>query len=306
MESRVKVKPKRKRIKIFLSIVLLVLLGIAGYMFYLVKSLESKMAFDQKTGSEIKKAVKKPKGDEARNILLVGTDKRSTSKSSRADTIVIVRTDPKLPYTYMVSVPRDSYVAISGRGNSKINHAYAWGGPSLLIKTISELAGLPIHYYSEVDFSGFESIVDELGGVDFDVAKGWYDKELKINVKAGNYKRGGKEALAIVRSRNYPSGDFERMKIQQKFLVTTMKQSMSSVTDVRKLTTLTGYSKTNMSFTDMLYFSRMYAGSGSDLQMTTLKGKTGRLNSVSYVFLDKNYLQEVISIMEAGKEFPSP
>lgn len=307
-ESRQGKNPKKKKnkIKIIALVLLFILFCAAGYTYYLAKSLENKMAFDAKTNKEIESAVEKPKGSEARNILLVGTDKRSTTKSSRADTIVIVRTGPKLPYTYMVSVPRDSYASIPGRGKSKINHAYAWGGPALLIKAVTELTGLPIHYFSELDFNGFESIVDELGGVDFEVTKGWYDKELKVNVRAGNHRRDGKEALAIVRSRNYPSGDFERIKTQQRFLAATMKESMSSLTDVRKFTSLAGYSRTNLTAVDMLFFSRVYVGSGSKIQMTTLRGKTGRLNGISYVFIDEEYLQDIISLIDAGKEFPEP
>lgn len=298
--------PKKKIIKILAIGILFILLCAIGYTYYLVKSLENKMAFDIKTNKEIKDAVEKAKGSEARNILLVGTDNRGTSKNSRADTIIIIRTGPKLPYTYAISVPRDSYVEIPGRGKSKINHAYAWGGPSLLIKSVTNLTGLPIHYFSEVDFDGFESIVDDLGGVDFEVAKGWYDKELKVDVRAGTHKRSGKEALAIVRSRNYPSGDFERIKTQQRFLVTIMKESTDSITDIRKLASLAGYSKTNIIAADMLFFSRMYAGAGSRMQITTLRGRTGRLNGASYVFIDEEYLKEIISLMNEGKEFPSP
>lgn len=297
-------KSQKKIIKKVVLGLLAVLLvsGAAGYFW--AKSLENKMAFDFDINKEIEKVVDRPKGDEARNILLMGSDKRTSGGSSRADTIILARVDPKSDYTYMVSIPRDSYVSIPGRGKSKINHSYAWGGPALLIQTVEQFVNLPVHYYSEVDFNGFAGIVDELGGIDFEVEKGWHDKELNIDVRSGDRRRYGKEALAIVRGRSFPSGDFQRIKNQQKFLSAILKQSMGSLTDVRKITGLTNYSKTNMPVNDMLYLGRYFAGSKAQLQTTTLAGKTGMLNRVSYVFVDEKNKATVISLMKERKPFP--
>ena len=69
----------------------------------------------------------------------------------------------------MVSIYRDTMVELPGYGKQKINAAYAFGGPSLAVKTVSKLAGVPIHHYAEIDFNGFEDVVNALGGVEVDV-----------------------------------------------------------------------------------------------------------------------------------------
>jgi LCP family protein required for cell wall assembly len=296
--------PKKRTLKRLGLGLLFALLFAVGFGYHWAKDLENRMAFSPKINKQIEKVVNKPEGDEARNILLVGIDKRAKSRSSRSDTIVLVRVDPKSPYVYMVSIPRDSYVDISGHGKSKINHSFAWGGPALLIKTVEKFLNLPIHYFSEVDFNGFENIVDALGGVDFEIPKGWHDRELNVDVRSGNQHRLGKEALAIVRGRSFPGGDFQRIKNQQSFLSAILKQSMSSATDITKITNLASYTQTNMPVSDMLFLSKGFIGSSPNLQTATFSGKTGRLNRISYVFVDEKKKKLILSLIKTRKPLP--
>jgi LCP family protein required for cell wall assembly len=103
------------------------------------------------------------------NILIVGCDE--IENHGRADTIVFLSISPKTKDVLILSIPRDTRVEIPGRGMDKINHAYAFGGESLLTKTVSSFLDLPIHFYAVADFNGFVNIIDELGGVEIDIEK---------------------------------------------------------------------------------------------------------------------------------------
>src|SRR5690606_2660694 len=83
---------------------------------------------------------------------------------TRSDTIIVARVDPESTHVDMVSFPRDLWVPIPGHGESRINSAYGYGR-QVLIDTISENFGIDIHHYIEIDFTGFQRLVDAVGGV---------------------------------------------------------------------------------------------------------------------------------------------
>jgi len=92
------------------------------------------------------------------NILAVGTD--SVENYGRADTIFVLSFSPKTKDTILFSIPRDTRVMIPGKGMDKINHAFAYGGVSLLEETIENFLGLSIHHFGVIDFEGFKYIID--------------------------------------------------------------------------------------------------------------------------------------------------
>jgi len=97
--------------------------------------------------------------------LVLGSDSRGAGSTARADSIVLMRTDPGKHLISMLSVPRDLYVNIPGHGRTKINAAYAYGGAPLLIRTINSLTGLQVNHIVLVNFAGFKELIDSLGGV---------------------------------------------------------------------------------------------------------------------------------------------
>jgi LCP family protein required for cell wall assembly len=106
------------------------------------------------------------------NILVLGADTGSKSRRStqgRSDTIVLIRTDPDHHRIALLSIPRDLRVEIPRHGEEKINAAYAFGGPTLTIKTVERVTGLPINHVVVVDFGTFDEVVDTLGGVTVNV-----------------------------------------------------------------------------------------------------------------------------------------
>jgi LCP family protein required for cell wall assembly len=161
-------------------------------------------------------------------ILLIGSDHRATSPSYRdanTDTMMLVRIDDKSSTLNVLSIPRDLRVQLPD-GISKLNAAYSEGGPNLLIKTMQHqvFPGLVVNHILDVNFSGFEDMVDAIGCVYSDVDHRYYNVSApgvnnysSINVQAGYQKLCGANALSFVRFRHTDS-DLVRNARQQSFL----------------------------------------------------------------------------------------
>ena len=107
-------------------------------------------------------------------ILVIGTDGGKApgrGDARRADSLLLLRTDPGKHRLSYLSIPRDLRVDIPGYGSGKINAANQIGGPALTLATVRALTGLPIHHVVVFDFDGFRELIDALGGVDIDVPK---------------------------------------------------------------------------------------------------------------------------------------
>jgi polyisoprenyl-teichoic acid--peptidoglycan teichoic acid transferase len=110
----------------------------------------------------------------ASNILVLGADAGSKSRQGtqgRSDTIILIRTDPDNHKIALLSIPRDLRVEIPRHGTQKINAAYAFGGPTLAVKTVERVTGLRMNHVVVVDFSTFGEVVDALGGVTINVPR---------------------------------------------------------------------------------------------------------------------------------------
>lgn len=165
-----------------------------------------------------------------RNILLLGTDQRELGSVGRTDTIMVLAIDAPNNRAALISFPRDIYLAIPGVGYSRINTAYGFGeerqpggGLPLLMSTIERNFGIPIHSYARIDFSGFEDVVDALGGVDVTVDCPLYDELIyryfeTYTLEPGTYHMNGQQALYYARSRK-TTDDFDRARRQQRVLL---------------------------------------------------------------------------------------
>jgi len=174
------------------------------------------------------------------NILVVGSDKRSdltaaqrkalgtgNAAGQRTDSIMLLHLPAKGDPT-LVSLPRDSYVPIPGHNRNKINAAFAFGGPTLLVKTVEAATGLHIDAYVEVGFGGFVDVVNSVGGVDMCLAKAMKDTDAHVNLKAGCQVLDGTQALGFVRARHSQAkGDLDRVDHQRQLLAAITKKAMS-------------------------------------------------------------------------------
>ena len=172
-------------------------------------------------------------------MLLVGTDKSeervedgSTGGTFRTDSIILARVDPIAAKLTLVSIQRDTLVDLGGDyGKQKINAAYTYGGAPLLIDAVSELAGVKISHYAEIDFDSFTSVVDTLGGIDVNVPIDIDDDLADVHLSAGEQTIDGAEALGLCRARHaydqYGSGDYYRTSNQRMVLGAILKKALS-------------------------------------------------------------------------------
>ncbi len=179
----------------------------------------------------------------------------------RSDTILVASIDPVTKRAHLMSILRDTYVDIPGRGRDRINAAVSYGGPRLAMRTVSQLLGIPIQYYVYTDFEGFVAAVDAVGGIDIEVEKDmkYYDRsdgpEYAIDLKKGWQHLDGRKALQYVRFRHDALSDYARTERQRKFLI-ALARKMQSTTSLLKLPSIIDkvepYVETNMTVSDMI------------------------------------------------------
>lgn len=251
--SRTEARRKRKRwprvlLAIGLFVVLLVA-GLAGLAWQRQSSYNGNI--DRLPGAMPTGKRPAPSTNGTENWLLVGSDTRvkagTTGKDGedlwkpgqqRSDTMMLLHLPADRSKAYVISFPRDSWVPVPGHGTQKINAAFSYGGPRLMIETVENLTGVRIDHFGAIDFTGFKSMTDALGGVEVDIKQSVYDPHRKANWPAGKQKLNGEEALRFVRQRyNLPNGDFDRIKRQQAFLAALAKKAADggTVTNPLKL-----------------------------------------------------------------------
>jgi LCP family protein required for cell wall assembly len=163
------------------------------------------------------------------NWLIVGSDSRiEETTGSRTDTIMLMHSG-STPST-LISLPRDSYLAIPGHGRDKLNAAFSIGGPMLLIRTVEQATGLHIDHFAEIGFGGFVNVVDAIGGVDMCIPESINDPLAALNIKAGCQQLDGATALGYVRTRATAAADLDRVQRQRAFLSALMAKATSPAT----------------------------------------------------------------------------
>ena len=161
------------------------------------------------------------KVDGVTNILLIGQDRRPGESTQRSDSMILVTFNKNTKKITMTSIMRDQYVNIPGYGNNKLCHAYQYGGMPLLNQTLYNHFGVKVDGNIEVDFSGFEGIIDMVGGVEVDLTSKEASHLNKVwgwNLKKGTNLLSGRKALAYARLRAIDS-DYDRAQRQQRVLI---------------------------------------------------------------------------------------
>ncbi|MEU9047450.1 MULTISPECIES: LCP family protein [unclassified Kitasatospora] len=180
----------------------------------------------------------------AENILLIGSDDRSGANGSygsdagtqRSDTTILLHLAADRKHATAVSVPRDVMVSVpacekpdgthSKPALMQFNWAFETGGPACSIRTVEQLSGIRIDHYVILDFSGFKTIVDAIGGVEVCVPQPIHDKDAKLDLPAGRQTLHGEQALGYVRARESlgDGSDTQRMGRQQQFLAALIRK----------------------------------------------------------------------------------
>lgn len=207
-------------------------------------------------------------------VLLLGVDGSEARENDayfaggayRSDTMMLARVDPKGKKVSIVSIPRDTKVDLGQHGVDKINTAHFFGGPSLAVKTVSELAGVPISHYAEINLDGFSSVVDALGGIEVNVPIEINDKEAGGHLLPGVQTLSGSDALVLVRSRHayddYGAGDLYRAANQRLVLSAIAQKLLSSdaITIATTIQSLADCVMTDMSIDSIIGIAQSIRG----------------------------------------------
>lgn len=239
------------------------------------------------------------------NLLVLGLDEEGT----RSDVILLFNFDPGKSGLNILSIARDTLVRTEGRRN-KINALYSKGGEIMLADKVSEITGLPVHYYVTMNFKGFRKMIDTLGGVSFNVPfRMNYDdptQNLHIHLKKGLQVLDGKKAEQLVRYRKgnfkgqgYTNGDIGRIDMQQDFIRAFIRQKLnlrylSKADDIFAL--LKKYVKTNITVSDITqYIGSIGKIKEDEVETVTLPGTSRMIDDAWYFILDESETADIVS-----------
>jgi LCP family protein required for cell wall assembly len=211
-----------------------------------------------------------PSAEDAQNILLIGSDGRDSVVNGRSDVIILMHVSSDRQKVYLVHFPRDIYVDVPGYGMDKINAAYAYGGPQLLVRTLQNLVDVSIDHVAVVGFEGFRAMTDAVGGVDVyaeeasvdevyneDFTEGW-----DIPVHVGMNHLDGAAALGFVRERyDLSEGDISRGRRQQAFVKALVLKALSkeTLTNPVRLAQFVDAATRNVTVDDTLSVADIYS-----------------------------------------------
>lgn len=262
-------------------------------------------------------------------FLILGSDSRADLDAdlqgnfgsfggARADVIMLLQVFPDEERAQVLSLPRDLKVEIDGHGTNRINSAYSYGGGELMVRTIKEVTGLPIHHYVEVDFSGFAAIVDQLGGITIDFPYPARDTKSGFFVAAGHQTLDGAMALAYARSRHYQefrdgswvsvdASDIGRTRRQQQIILAILTEIKrpSSIADVGGLMeAFAGYVTVDATLSQKTLLDLAWALRGvepSSIETVTLPTYGKRIDGRSYQLPKEPEASQVIAAFAAGE-----
>ena len=301
-----------KRIAIIASLaVLAAVVAIASWAYSVLSSAGATMNGQPGIDESLEAVLEARENHEPFNVLLLGSDARSEDEDARADTIIVARIDVASSKVWLISIPRDTRAEIPGYGTGKINGALFYGGPSLMVESVSDLLGIPIHHYMSIDWAGFQAVVDALGGV-------WIDVDVEIDdPKAASHSPGlraahidpgyqlldGEHALTYVRSRDFPDADFTRMQHQQAFFKALAEQA-TKTGNLLKIPTmvsnLADYTSSDMRVSDLIDLGNALRDIGSaNIETATLLGEWRS----PYVWTDEENKAFLIDAMMNGRSF---
>ncbi|MGN7476667.1 LCP family glycopolymer transferase [Solibacillus silvestris] len=230
------------------------------------------------------------------SALILGVDERN-GDVGRSDTMIVLTVNPTLRTTKMLSIPRDTYTEIIGKGfKDKINHAYSFGGMAMSVKTVESLLAIPIDYVAKVNMESFVDIIDIVGGITV-------ENNLEFNYEGEYFPVGelaldGEESLKYVRMRyDDPAGDFGRQNRQKQVIQGVLKESMS-------LNTLWNYKsifktiekniEINAAFEDLLNIRKNYGDSFTTIEQLFMNnGESMMLNNIYYYVPNKGELTHI-------------
>jgi polyisoprenyl-teichoic acid--peptidoglycan teichoic acid transferase len=228
------------------------------------------------------------------SVLVLGVDERENDKG-RSDTMIVLVVNPEAKSTKMLSIPRDSYSEIVGKGTQdKLNHAYAFGGIEMAMNSVEKLLDIPIDYVVQVNLESFKDIVDAVGGVKVNNTQDF--KAGTNSFPKGEIYLNGEDALTFVRMRyNDSRGDFGRQDRQKLVIQAIMREgvSLNSLVNYKSIfAAISGNVRTNMTFDEMSEIQSKYRDALGKVDQLYMKDGQGEMmNGIWYYMLNDTELE---------------
>lgn len=298
-------------VKVLIAILLIVILIVGGVYFY-ANSLIGKMDKEELNKDELgisNEVDQYENSKDVKNIALFGID-TVDGMAGRSDAIMILTIDKGNNKAKLSSIMRDSYVTIPGRGKDKINHAYAFGGAPLAIRTINENFKLNVDDFIAVNFSSLPKVIDKLGGIELNITEeertlmnkyiNQVNKLDNANAKAvqasGKQHLDGYQALAYSRIRYTSGGDQKRTERQREVLNALFsKAKQTSITEYPSLLNeILPLIKTSMDSTEMISLGKSMATMPLEQKRfpSDEDGKNSMINGVYYMTFDMDVVSK--------------
>lgn len=213
------------------------------------------------------------------SVLLLGVDERAND-GGRSDTMIVLSVNPNKNSVEMLSIPRDTRTKIAGLDKvTKINHAFAYGGPDMAIDTVEQFLDIPIDYFFKVNMESFKGIVNALDGITVfnDLEFAYAGTQFPV----GEVVLDGDDALKFIRMRYEDNrGDFGR-QIRQREVIKAIIDKGASFTSLARyesiLDVLGDNIKTNMTFSEMADIQKNYRDARKQINQNEIKGEGQRI-----------------------------
>lgn len=306
--SRKQKKKKKNGCLRWFIVVMLIVLAIFGYGFLRLKQttnrIHDNVVEEKEThASRVEKDLDLD-GKNSFSVLMLGIDTGDMGRveQGRSDTMMVMVVNPESNKTTLLSIPRDTYTEISGKGiMDKINHAYAFGGAAMSMNTVQNMLDIPIDYYASVNMEGIQQIVNAVDGVTI-------TPEISFNQSGYSFVEGqtmtmdGAQALAYSRMRKQdPSGDYGRQSRQRAIVEAIVDEALSinSVFNYQSiLKTMEDNVKTNLTFNQMVNISLNYSKPLKNFEEIQMSGTGTKMNGIYYDIMADEEIERVSNILK--------
>ena len=298
----------RKNLVITLVLLFVAVIGIATFFYTYI----GKFSKNYRVEESSRKSSSEPV-----NILLAGLDigdpnQKSSDNIKRTDTLIVMHFLPKTKKVILVSIPRDTLIMFKGK-NHKINEAYAIGGDKFLKSSVEKIIDKPIDYIVKINYEGFRSFIDAIGGVEMYIERDMYyddpGQNLHIDFKKGEtVLLDGKKAEEFFRWRKnndgtgLEDGDIGRIKNQQLLISKVIEKCISPSIVLKAkdiLDVLPKFIETNMPTDKIInYGLALTSLKAENINMYTLQGESKYIDNISYVVYDKKSNSEILKALD--------
>ncbi|WP_028563118.1 LCP family protein [Paenibacillus pinihumi] len=290
----------KRWMKISICVCIVLVFGIAGTLLYLnravntmAKQMYEPLALEDRSPSTLNMATLDRASEDTLKpfiVLLIGVDERQKD-SGRSDSLMLLAVNPAKESILMFNIPRDTRTNIIGRGiEDKINHAYAFGGTEMSVRTVESFINFPIDYYIKVNMEGLVHLVDSVGGIEV-------ENHFPFSYNGFSFEKGilalnGEKALSYSRMRfDDPRGDLGRNERQREIIKALVRQSITwkSLTNLQSIMDEIGQSvKTNMQFEMMKEIFLSYRPKIKEVSSLEIEGRGQKINSIYYFIVDES------------------